>query len=100
MLDDFAEIRLFLVKEGFSPVTASGKEYIHTHGDIVFNVNLGLPANQIRVTYPDYQYNRQNPLSNKSVCVDYTIDMSKSAGIAIYNITRFFEDICERAKRK
>jgi hypothetical protein len=26
--------------------------------------------------------------------------MSKSAGIAIYNITRFFEDICERAKRK
>ena len=99
MLDDFSEIRLFLLKEGFTPAGSGGSEYIYSRNGIHFKVNLDLPDNQVRVTYPDYAYNRNNPYATKDVCIDYTIDMSKSVGIAIFGLTKFFEDVMERAKR-
>lgn len=104
MLDDYSEIRLFLLKEGFAPIDRNmmfdprGFSYSHRSGDVMFFVDLTKAENQVTAEFPDYQYNMRNVHAPIKVVIDYSMDLTKDPGINTFNLSQFFETALNKAK--
>lgn len=85
------QIRLLLISLGFRSVDDSGLYYVLSIGKTQFTTNLKM--NKIFARFPDKEYNKVNPYSEKDMVIDFEFDENTLGEDIEKFITRFSEGV-------
>ena len=91
-MDFNRELRLFFISMGFSNPTNvfDGMHYIKCP-EIDLSFRCDLKACSLVAEMPDFQYNRVNRMSPKSMLINFNWDSTDDVEVVKHNITTFLE---------
>lgn len=96
--DNFSHIRRYLLDVGFNQVGIRGIDYQFAFTEnSVFDVNLERCC--ITAQYPDFKYNRANPLSPKTTVVTEEFSKDDDYTVVIQEIEDFVDKISKIIER-
>lgn len=98
--DNFTQVRTYLISIGFVPVFPNGTLYnftLPTNESAIFGVDFNKCI--ISAQYPDFKYNRSNPLSPKTTIVTEDFDKDADQLIIIHMIENFIDKISKIVER-